>query len=53
VFVYPTSDQQRRGDSLAKDNPNDIGMTRRAFDKAKFPNHNVVNDGIKTMQCLP
>lgn len=38
---------------LAEDNPNDVEMTRRAFDKGKFLNNiNVVNDGIEAMQFL-
>lgn len=38
---------------LAEDNPNDVEMTRRAFDKGKFLNNlNVVNDGIEAMKYL-
>lgn len=38
---------------LAEDNPNDVEMTERAFDKGKFINNlHVVNDGIEAMQFL-
>ncbi|MFC7074071.1 response regulator [Halovenus rubra] len=38
---------------LAEDNPNDVEMTRRAFDKGKFVNHlHVVNNGIEAMEFL-
>jgi CheY-like chemotaxis protein len=38
---------------LAEDNPNDVEMTQRAFDKGKFLNNlHVVNDGIDAMQFL-
>lgn len=38
---------------LAEDNPNDVEMTRRAFDKGKFLNNlHVVNNGIEAMNFL-
>jgi chemotaxis family two-component system response regulator Rcp1 len=38
---------------LAEDNPNDVEMTRRAFDKGKFLNNlHVVNNGIEAMKFL-
>ncbi len=38
---------------LAEDNPNDVEMTRRAFEKGKFLNNlHVVNDGIEAMKYL-
>jgi len=38
---------------LAEDNPNDVEMTRRAFEKGKFLNNlHVVTDGIETMAFL-
>jgi CheY-like chemotaxis protein len=38
---------------LAEDNPNDVEMTRRAFDKGKFLNHlHVVKNGIEAMRFL-
>jgi CheY-like chemotaxis protein len=48
---------RRGGDTvdvlLAEDNPNDVEMTRRAFDKGKFLNElHVVNDGVEAMRFL-
>lgn len=38
---------------LAEDNPNDVEMTKRAFEKGKFLNNlHVVNDGIEAMDFL-
>lgn len=38
---------------LAEDNPNDVEMTERAFDKGKFLNNlHVVTDGLEAMQFL-
>ena len=38
---------------LAEDNPNDVEMTRRAFEKGKFLNNlHVVNDGVEAMAYL-
>lgn len=38
---------------LAEDNPNDVEMTRRAFNQGKFLNNlHVVNDGIEAMKYL-
>ena len=38
---------------LAEDNPNDVEMTRRAFEKGKFLNNlHVVNDGVEAMAFL-
>jgi chemotaxis family two-component system response regulator Rcp1 len=38
---------------LAEDNPNDVEMTRRAFEKGKFLNNlHVVTDGVEAMQFL-
>jgi chemotaxis family two-component system response regulator Rcp1 len=38
---------------LAEDNPNDVEMTRRAFDEGKFLNNlHVVNNGIEAMSFL-
>ena len=38
---------------LAEDNPNDVEMTRRAFEKGKFLNNlHVVNDGVEAMNYL-
>ena len=56
-----TTDQSeegsRHGDSvdilLAEDNPNDIELTKRAFEKGKITNTlHVVNDGIEAMAFL-
>ena len=38
---------------LAEDNPNDVEMTRRAFDRGKFLNNlHVVNDGVAALAYL-
>ena len=38
---------------LAEDNPNDVEMTRRAFEKGKFLNNlHVVNDGVEALAYL-
>ena len=38
---------------LAEDNPNDVEMTRRAFEKGKFLNNlHVVNDGVDALAFL-
>lgn len=38
---------------LADDNPNDIELSKRAFDKSEIPNNvHVVKDGIKVLQFL-
>jgi CheY-like chemotaxis protein len=38
---------------LAEDNPNDVEMTRRAFEKGKFLNNlHVVTDGVEAMAYL-
>jgi chemotaxis family two-component system response regulator Rcp1 len=38
---------------LAEDNPNDVELTRRAFDKGKILNNiSVVNDGVEALEYL-
>ncbi len=38
---------------LVEDNPNDVELTRRAFEKGKILNNlSVVNDGVEAMQYL-
>ena len=38
---------------LVEDNPNDVEMTRRAFEKGKFLNElHVVNDGVEALRFL-
>jgi len=48
------NDQRDRVDILlAEDNPNDVQMTRRAFEKGKFLNTlHVVTDGVEALEYL-
>lgn len=55
----PTADDHGRTEGepveilLAEDNPNDVEMTRRAFDRGKFLNNlHVVNDGVAALAYL-
>jgi CheY-like chemotaxis protein len=52
-----TDQASREGDPaeilLAEDNPNDVQMTRRAFEKGRFLNNlHVVTDGVEAMAFL-
>jgi CheY-like chemotaxis protein len=49
----PTTQEEPVEILLAEDNPNDVRLTERAFDKGKLLNNiHVVNDGVETMKFL-
>ena len=49
----PETEANRVDILLAEDNPNDVEMTKRAFEKGKFLNDvHVVNDGVEALAYL-